>query len=235
MIDPGFHALDYNQKLMENPKEKQLKNSHPHRRLVVGLIAAFVLIVCMILYEPALANFEAQIPTGSVPTVTSTASGPIVTVRLDIDQPNINVRSGPGTSDYDIIGVLLLGQKAVAKGRSIGGDWIMIEYPGVKGGIGWVHSSLVDITPGELPVVEPPPTSTPLVTVTIDPTMAAQFVVTLAPTRLPTFTPPAQLVIPTFTADGSNTGTTGIPMGLVIIGLAVIGIFLGLFALAQGR
>ncbi len=84
-------------------------------------------------------------------------------------------------------------------------------------------------------MVEPPPTSTPLVTVTIDPTMAAQFVVTLAPTRLPTFTPPPQLVIPTFVAESNGTPATGIPMGLVVIGLAVVGIFMGLFALAQGR
>ncbi len=220
---------------MENPNKKQLNILLDRRQLAAGLMAIFVLIICGLLYEPALANVKAQIPTGSVPTVTSTASGPIVTVRLDIDQPSVNVRSGPSSSDYDIIGILLLGQKAVAKGRSIGGDWIMIEYPGVKGGVGWVYASLVDITAGELPVIEPPPTSTPLVTVTIDPTMAAQFVVTLAPTRLPTFTPPPQLVIPTFTAESNGTVSTGVPMGLVIIGLAVIGIFMGLFALAQGR
>ena len=58
--------------------------------------------------QPAQAKAYAQIPTGSVPTVTSTASGPIVTVRLDIDQPQINVRAGPGTT-YDKVGVLLLG------------------------------------------------------------------------------------------------------------------------------
>ncbi len=220
---------------MENPKENQLNISQFRRRLVAGLIAAVVLIVCAVFYEPVMANVAAQIPTGSVPTVTSTASGPIVSVRLDIDQPSVNVRAGPSSSDYDIIGILQLGQTAVAKGRTAGGDWFMIEYPGVKGGIGWVYSALVNITPGELPVVEPPPTSTPLVTVTIDPTMAAQFVVTLAPTRLPTFTPPPQLVIPTFLAESNGSATTGVPMGLVIIGLAVIGIFLGLFALAQGR
>ncbi len=221
---------------MENPKENKVNMSPDRRRMLTGLIAAFILMISAILYQPAFANVEAQIPTGSVPTVTSTASGPIVSVRLDIDQPSINVRAGPSTSDYDIIGILQLGQTAVAKGRTAGGDWFMIEYPGVKGGIGWVHSSLVNITPGELPVVEPPPTTTPLVTVTIDPTMAAQFVVTIAPTRLPTFTPPSQLVIPTFTAaEGNGTTSTGLPMGLVIIGLAVIGIFLGLFALTQGR
>ncbi len=226
--------MDYNQELMENPNKNQVNISPNRRRLLVSLITAFIFFISAILYQPVLANVEAQIPTGSVPTVTSTASGPIVTVRLDIDQPQINVRAGPGTT-YDKVGILQLGQSAVAKGRTAGGDWIMIEYPGVQSGLAWVHSSLVDITPGELPVVEPPPTTTPLVTVTIDPTMAAQFVVTVAPTRLPTFTPPPQLVIPTFTAENNGTFSTGLPMGLVIIGLAVIGIFLGLFALAQGR
>ncbi len=220
---------------MDNPNKNQVNISKDRRRLLTGLIAALILIISAVLYQPALANVDAQIPTGSVPTVTSTASGPIVSVRLDIDQPSVNVRAGPSASDYDIIGILQLGQTAVAKGRTAGGDWFMIEYPGVKGGIGWVYSALVNITPGELPVVEPPPTTTPLVTVTIDPTMAAQFVVTLAPTRLPTFTPPSQLVIPTFVAENNGTVSAGLPMGLVIIGLAVIGIFLGLFALAQGR
>ncbi len=227
--------MDYNLKLMENPNKNQVNISPDRRRLLVGLTSVFILFISAILYQPVLANVEAQIPTGSVPTVTSTASGPIVSVRLDIDQPSVNVRAGPSASDYGIIGILQLGQTAVAKGRTAGGEWFMIEYPGVKGGIGWVYSALVNITPGELPIVEPPPTTTPLVTVTIDPTMAAQFVVTIAPTRLPTFTPPPQLVIPTFYAENNGTNSTGLPMGLVIIGLAVVGIFLGLFALAQGR
>ncbi len=219
---------------MEIPTKRQKNMAIKMRWVLPGLIIVSVIALTAMIYHTAQASIEAQIPTGTVATVTSTPSGPIVTVRLDIDQPQINVRSGPGTT-YDKVGVLLLGQKAVATGRTIGGDWIMIEYPGVAGGLAWVHSSLVDITPGELQVVEPPASPTPLVTVTIDPTMAAQFVVTLAPTRLPTFTPPPQLVIPTFTAESNGTDSSGIPMGLVIIGLAVIGIFLGLFALAQGR
>ncbi|HVP20735.1 MAG TPA: SH3 domain-containing protein [Anaerolineaceae bacterium] len=185
-------------------------------------------------YLPVQAGVANQIPTGTVPTVTGTPTGPIVTVKLDIDQPQINVRSGPGTT-YDKVGVLLLGQKAVAKGRTRGGDWILIDYPGVAGSVAWINSALVNITPGELPVVDPPPTPTPLVTITIDPTMAAQFVVTMAPTRLPTFTPPPQLMIPTFTAEQTNDAPAGVPMGIVILGLAAVGIILGLFSLAQGR
>ena len=70
-----------------------------------------------------------QIPTGSIATVTGTPTGPIVTVRLDLDQPSINLRAGPHTT-YKIVGVLLLGQKVPARGVSPGGDWIQIEYPG---------------------------------------------------------------------------------------------------------
>ena len=215
--------------------EKQNIKSNQNKQL---LLISFVLI-CTSLWLafsgfPVQARPDAQIPTGSVATVTSTPSGPVVTVRLDINQPQINVRAGPGTT-YDKVGVLLLGQKAIAKGRTMVGDWIEIVYEGVQGGLAWVHSSLINITPGELPVVEPPSLPTPLVTVTIDPTMAAQFVVTVAPTRLPTYTPPPVLVIPTYVQEPNNSISDKLPMGLVIIGLAAVGIFLGLFALAQGR
>ncbi len=129
-----------------------------------------------------------------------------------------------------------MGQKAPAVGRSQGGDWILIQYPGVPGGAAWVFSPLVDITPGSLAIVAPPPTPTPLMTQTIDPTLAAEFVVTPAVTRLPTFTAPPPLVIPTF-PDQSGQGVVGrsIPMGFVIIGLASVGIIIGLFAFTQGR
>ena len=53
------------------------------------------------------------------------------------------------------------------------------------------------IKPGFLPIIEPQDTPTPLVTSTIDPTLAAQFIVTAIPSRLPTFTPPSPLEIPT--------------------------------------
>jgi len=178
-------------------------------------------------------SVNAQASTPELPTVTSTPSGPMITVRSTVDQDQINVRSGPGM-DYEKIGTLLSGQQAPAKGRTPGGAWIMIDYPGVPGGIGWVYASLVDLSPGPLPVVEPPPTPTPLVTPTIDPTMAAEFVFTPEMTRMPTYTPPAPLVIPTFAAmQAANAGD--IPMGLIIIFLAVAGIFIGLFSLAQGR
>jgi hypothetical protein len=199
----------------------------------ISLLILFLVFVALKV-QPAQADPLAQVPTGTIPTVTGTPSGPIVTVRLDLDQPSVNVRSGP-TVFYDKVGVLLIGQKAVAKGRSAGGDWILIEYPGTAGGVAWVYAYNVVVTPGDLKVVEPPPTATPLYTVTIDPTMAAQFIVTAAPTRLATYTPPPPLVVPTYATESSSPGKWGVPMGMLIIALAAIGLFLGLFALTQGR
>jgi len=216
-------------------RTKNNQNKTQKRWLMLNSLMLIIFCLLLIVSSyPVQASVSAQIPTGSVPTVTGTPTGPIVTVRLDIDQTQINVRAGPGTI-YDKVGLLLLGQKAVAKGRTTAGEWILIVYEGAPGGVGWISSSLVNITPGALPIVEPPPMPTPLVTTTIDPTMAAQFVVTIAPTRLPTYTPPPPLAIPTFTAESTGNFTSKVPMGLVIIGLAAVGIFLGLFAIAQGR
>ncbi len=172
-----------------------------------------------------------QAPT-LMATVTGTPTGPLATVLEEQDQ--VNVRSGPGQL-YPRIGVLLPGQTVVAKGRSAGGDWILVDYPGVPGGTGWVYTYLVKLTPGNLPIVEPPPTPTPLYTATIDPTLAAQFIVTAVPTRLPTFTPPSPLVVPTFPASGTSVNPGGIPIALVIIGLGSLGVFLGLISLIRGR
>ncbi len=178
---------------------------------------------------------HAQIPTGTIPTVTSTPSGPIVSVRPGQNEDFINVRSGPNVL-YPKIGVLVIGQTAPAKGRSPGGEWILIEYPGVPGGVGWVYANLVSITPGELPIVEPPPEPTPAVTATIDPTLAAQFIVTAAPTRLPTFTPPPPLVIPTYPpANSGMVLVSGVPMGLVILVFLTVGILLGIVSFIQRR
>jgi hypothetical protein len=163
-----------------------------------------------------------QQPTVAIPTVTGTATGPYIIVVSDPDE-QINVRSGPGTN-YPKIGVLLNRQQVPALGRLPGGTWVMIAYVGTEGGIGWVYAPLTQVY-GDLPIVEAPPTPTPRVTPTIDPTLASQFVVEIPPTRMPTFTPPPQLVIPTFQAENIQTGTAGLPMGFVISGLAVLGFF----------
>lgn len=174
-----------------------------------------------------------QIPTGSIPTVTGTPVGALALV-LDNDQGFVNVRSGPSTVGYEIVGVLVTGQRVPALGRSPGGDWIQIAYPGVPGGVAWIWSDLVEIR-GNLPVVEPPPTPTPRVTPTIDPTLAAQFLVEIPPTSLPTFTEPAPVNMPTYPPEIPNESTGGVPMGLIIVGAAVLGFFGLLISLIQRR
>lgn len=127
-----------------------------------------------------------QQPTGSIPTVTGTPVGVTATVLMG-QEPQINVRKGPGTF-YDKVGVLLPGQVVPVKGKSAGGDWILIVSMGIPGNEGWVYSTYVRLSPGAVPIIEPPPTSTPLYTPTIDPTLAAQFIETPIPTKLATFT-----------------------------------------------
>lgn len=180
---------------------------------------------------PVKAEVGAQLPTVSMATVTGTPTGPMAMVQPG-NEPQANLRSGPGAL-YDRVGVLLVGQSVPAKGRSPGSEWILVEYPGVPGGMAWVYAPLVQIVPQvQLPIVEPPPSPTPAQTATIDPTLAARFVVTQEATRLPTFTAPPPLAIPTFTVD-TGPSLAGIPMGFVILGLAALGVFFGIVAFAQ--
>ena len=174
----------------------------------------------------------AQQPTVAIPTVTSSPLGPMVTVNMDQEQ--INVRAGP-SQDYPIVGVLEQGEKVPALGRSVGGDWVEIAYPVVDGGVAWVYAYLVTISGGELPIIVPPPTPTPQVTPTIDPTLAAQLIVQIGPTRLPTFTQPPPLTIPTYTQAPEISVAGGLPMGFIIIGLAVVGLFGLMISVFRGR
>jgi hypothetical protein len=178
---------------------------------------------------------QAQQPTGSIPTVTGTPLGPTATIKLGMDQ-NINVRSYPSSLDSlaDQIGVILPGQVVNVKGKTIAGDWLLIEYPGVPSGEGWVWALYMDVKgSSSLPIVEMPPTPAPKVTSTIDPTLAAQFVITPNATSLPTFTQPAPLTVPTYSTGASSTGK--IPIGLVIIILIGLGAVVGMFSVFQSR
>jgi hypothetical protein len=183
-------------------------------------------------YAPATQNVAAQQPTGSIPTVTGTPSGPMVTVTFG---EQINVRAGPSSWQYSTIGILLPNQSVPALGRSPGGTWIMIAYPGVPGGVGWVYAPLVSLSPGALPIIDPPPTPTLAATQTLDPTLVAAYIVPATATRLPTFTPPAPLTIPTYVVEAQTTQAGGLPMGLFIVGLALIGGFGALISFLRGR
>lgn len=155
-------------------------------------------------------------------TVTPSADGAYITVITD--EPQINVRMGPNSTIYPVVGTLLTGSTVPALGRSPGGDWIQIEYPGAPNNAGWVYSPLVQVSGGTLRIAEPPPTPVPPATATIDPTLAAQFNIQPTSTRLPTFTPPPSLEVPVY-LDNSSTANSenSISLAVVIIALAVAG------------
>ncbi len=179
------------------------------------------------------ARVQGQIPTVSIPTVTSNPVGAMVTVTREYDQ--INVRGGPGGDGvYPIVGVLIAGQQVPALGRSAGGDWIQVAYPGAPGGVAWVYSPLVELS-GTVRIVEPPPTPTPKTTPTVDPTLAAQFIIEIPSTLLPTFTQPPPLIIPSLPPDPAFSSTGRVPMGMVIIGMGIIGLFGMVISLLRGR
>jgi hypothetical protein len=203
------------------------------RLILMSSIALILLVVMLVRPGVAEAGPLAQQPTGSVPTVTSTPRGPYVVVNtLTANDNQINVRAGPSRLS-EKVGVLLVGQEANALGKY--GEWVLIEYPVGPDGTAWVYGNLVTLFGGDLPEVEPPATATPDVTRTVDPTLAAQFLTTPDATRLPTFTEPAPLEIPTYTLDVGNTAAGGVPMGLIIVGLGALGIFLVVIALISGR
>lgn len=196
------------------------------------IILSMGLLLLLLVQVPVVSASEVvQQPTVAVATVTGTPQGP--TARVNQDQFQINVRSGPGT-EYGVTGVLVAGQVVPAYGRSAAGLWIQIGYAGVEGGIGWVYSPLVTVLQAQtLPIIEPPPTPTPLVTPTIDPTLAAQFVAEVQATRLPTFTAPPPLAVPTFAAEPPLLSATTFPMGLVILILGTVGLLGMIFTLVR--
>jgi hypothetical protein len=81
----------------------------------------------------------------------------------------------------------------------------------------------VQVSPGTLRIVEPPPTPVPPATATIDPTLAAQFNIVPTNTRLPTFTPPPSLIVPSYTEAANINSKNSIPLAMVIIALAILG------------
>ena len=190
--------------------------------------------VFLSLFNAELVTVHAQQPTGSIPTVTGTPSGPTVKVDQSISQ--IRVYAGPGSFDYPAIGVMLAGEIAPAIGRARGReDWIQIYYPGVRGSTAWVFGLYVSLSPGALlPLIEIPPTPTPFSTPTINPTLQAAFIGQRTPTRLPTFTPPPTLELPSFN-DVGDTQTTGVPTGLLILSLGLFGFLGAVISYLRGR
>jgi hypothetical protein len=166
------------------------------------------------------------VPGGTIqaesPTATLRAESVFITVTYI--EP-INVRGGPNSVYYPIVGSLPIGATAPALGRSLAGEWIKIVFPEASdgSGVGWVYVALVTISPGVLHVVEPPPTVMPSFFVTLNPAYAVSLQPEPTSTRLATFTAPAPLSIPTYTNRISEERkfSSG---GLIIIFLTVGGI-----------
>ena len=137
----------------------------------------------------------------------------------------INVRTGPSSFDYPVIGSLPVGGTASAVGRSPVSEWIEIVFPDAPRGTAWVYAANVSLSPPGflLPIVEPPPTPAPLETATLNPTFVAAFQIVATPTRLPTFTAPAPLAIPTFENPVSNSTSRSVTAWIIAI-LGLIGI-----------
>lgn len=194
----------------------------------LAITSAFLLIVFGIFNASSLTDVHAQQPTDTP----AAATGLFITVVTD--EPQINVRMGPSSTVYPVIGVLLTGSTVPALGRSQGGDWIQIEFAAGPNGKGWVYSPLVQVSPpGNLQVVDSPPTPIPPATSTIDPTLAAQFVVQPTNTRLPTYTPAPTLV--KFDFEQSAATQFNIPWASIIIALAVLGMIGFLLSLLARR
>lgn len=191
---------------------------------------AWLMVIGSALLLMSTASGAAASPHAQEATVTGTPEGPRILVP-----EQVNVRTGPST-DYDKVGVLIAGQRAPALGRSPGGEWIQIFYPGVPGNLAWVYAPFVVLDTDQrlLLIIEPPPTPTPRVTATIDPTLAAQFNIGGAPpTRLPTFTPAEPVVAPTFDETQSDL-PGGFPPILSIMGLLVVGLFGTVISVLRG-
>ena len=200
------------------------------RLIVLGLLAPGGIFLALAAPETQIAM--AQQPTGSIPTVTGTPIGPYISVNLDVDF--VNVRSGPSEYFYPKIGILMRGQTAPALARSPDGTWIQVRYLGVAGNVGWIYAPNVSlISSGFLPILEPPPTSTPPATPTINPTLESAFIQPQTPTRLPTFTPPAALGNPVF-SDVSESPSR-VPLGLIVLVLGFVGGLIAIISFLRGR
>ena len=208
----------------------QLKSIRSWIKILIATGMAGLMSI-LVLSSLAVNNVYAQQPTGNIPTVTSTPTGPYVTVYSD--QTFIDVYAGPSSYDYESIGIMAAGTSAPALGFSQDGNWIEIVYMGVSGGVGWVYAPFVSITPGSLPKLNAPPTAVPLTTPTLNPTFVAAYGLQVVPTRLPTYTPPIPLKLPTFAPN--TGGVSKIPYGLIILLLALIGILGAMISFLRGN
>ena len=190
-------------------------------KFIDAILTGFVISLVM-LFAPGQvwARGEVQAQSGVVATV--------------IYSEPINVRGGPSTVYYPIVGRVFPGDVLPALGVSPGREWVQIAYPDAPGGVGWLYATYVTVSGGELQIVEPPPTQTPVATATINPTFAAAFIFQPTSTRMPTFTPPPPLEIPRYT-DATAPRPSGLTSGLVVVSLFFISALVFLISFVLNR
>jgi hypothetical protein len=102
-------------------------------------------------------------PTGTAaaqppaPGVTQTAPAPTFAVTNPGPNP-VNLRASPALNGLQV-GVLDVGQSAIALGKSPDGQWVWIQRPDQPGQTAWVYAPLVKFSsdPASLPIVTPTP------------------------------------------------------------------------------
>jgi hypothetical protein len=193
---------------------------HIRVRSWIYLIPGFAILVFLGSIRNPVAAQQLNTATPSA-TKVGTVSGAYITVTY---LEGTNVRTGPSSFDYPAIGHIPNGETAPAIGRSPAGEWIQILFQDGPRGTGWVYAANVSLSTGALlPIVEPPPTPTPLMTPTLNLTFVAAFQTLPTSTHLPTFTPAPPLVFPTYTNPASQSSGRAITTWVIVV-LGLIGI-----------
>ena len=211
----ALHVLDYNPFINDDDGSSYCvyMTIYVMKRLKffqLSIIAIAIGLIMLFVPKQVEAYDDAQMQAQSGVFVTVTYSEPI------------NVRGGPSTVYYPVVGRVSPGDVFPALGVSPGREWVQISYPSAPGGVGWLYAIYVSVEGGELQIVEPPPTATPIATATINPTFAAAFIFQPTATRPPTFTPPPPLDVPQF-EDKASDRPKGVASGWFVSALLLIG------------
>jgi uncharacterized protein YraI len=220
--DSSFHVLDYNPFISGDNVSSYFMYISIY--VMKKIWFKFLLVVVV-------ASLAMLLVPGQVWARGEAQSG--VTATVVYSEP-INVRGGPSTVYYPIVGRVSPGDVLTALGVSPGREWVQVAYPEAPGGVGWLYATYVTISGGDLQVVEPPPTQTPIATATINPTFAAAFIFQPTSTRMPTFTPPPPLT-PLKYADEVAVRPSGLSSGTIVIGLLFISGLVFLISYAMNR
>lgn len=153
--------------------------------------------------EPPATPTPEATPTPAEPTATPTPE----TATAVIDNPTLNVRSGPGTN-YSIIGRASNGQSYEVTGKNASGSWYQINF---NGQTGWVSGDFVIIqgnaggiqVAANIPAPPPPPPTQPPAPATPTPPPAQP----TQPTQPPAAQYPFQLLTGVERCD-PNAGVT---------------------------